>query len=86
MDFILPAFVTLATVFVRWAIKQFGKEVGWAFVLVLAFLLSGAVAFIYSSISPSFWENLVKIFSLQMALYEVFWKRVLSPILGKLGL
>ncbi len=83
MEYLLPAFVTFATVFVRWAVKQWGKEMGGAVVLVLAFILSGAVALIFTQTDENFQNQLVQFFALQMAYYEVFWKRVLSPVLSK---
>jgi uncharacterized membrane-anchored protein YitT (DUF2179 family) len=84
MELILPAFVTLVTVFVRWAIKQFGKELGTAFTLILAFLLSGVVALIYTQTDKIFWERLLEIFSVQLAMYKVVYQLIITPVLNKL--
>ena len=83
MELILPAFVTLATVFVRWTVKQFGKEIGTAFTLIIAFLLSGILAFIYTQTDKVFWERLLEIFSVQMAMYKVIWQLIIVPVLSK---
>lgn len=83
MELILPAFVTLATVFVRWIVKQFGKEIGTAFTLIIAFLLSGILAFIYTQTDKVFWERLLEIFAVQMAMYKVIWQLIIVPVLSK---
>ena len=83
MEYLLPALVTLITVFFRWAVKQFGMEMGKAVTLVLAFLLSGAMAFLFTQTDEMLRDQLVQFFALQMAYYEVLWKRVLMPVFNK---
>ena len=84
MEYLLPALVTLVTVFVRWATRQLGKEIGGAVVLVVAFILSGAAALIFTQTDENFRNQLIQLFGLQMVYYEVVYKRLILPSMGKM--
>ena len=83
MEYLLPALVTLITVFFRWASKQFGTEMGKSVTLIVAFVLSGLGALVFTQTDEVFKDQFVQFFALQMVYYEVIVKRVLVPVFNK---
>ena len=81
MELLLPAVITVITMFVAWVTKKLGVNLGRAIVLILAFILSFGAAYFYRVLPTGFWTELQLLFGTQMAIYEVLIKTILKPAL-----
>lgn len=78
MEILIGAVIVLAGVGYKKLVGRFGYDIVSAGMLVFAFVLSGIAAVIYSYFGDTtLWKELVNIFGVQMAIYEVVLKRLI---------
>ena len=84
MELLIPSVIVLVNLLVKKLISKFGYEAGSAFVLLFVFVLSAVAAVVYHLFgSLAIWQEIVAVFGVQMAIYEVVVKRIIQPVLAK---
>lgn len=83
----MDIFVGAVIVLVGWGVKKltstFGYDYGRAITIIVAFALSAVASIVYNTVDKTFWQEVAKLFAVQMAIYEVAYKSVLKPLLDK---
>lgn len=88
MELLISAVVTLLVQLLKWLKGKFGAEMTKTMTLILAFILSVIGTFLYqaNTVGMDFGniQDLISVFGVAMAYYEIVVKRLIIPALDKL--
>lgn len=86
VEIIIGALVTLLTQAFKWLVSKYGYDVTQSAILIIVFALSisGAALYEWRFITPETVETIFRIGTMAVGIYEVFYKRVLKPVIDKI--
>ena len=86
VEIIIGALVTLLTQAFKWLVSKYGYDVTQSAILimVLALSISGAALYEWRFITPEMVETTFRIGTMAIGMYEVFYKRILKPVIDRL--
>jgi hypothetical protein len=85
MEVVLGALIFFLTELYKRIIKLFGKEVSKNAIILIVFVLAFILAYLKSQniISVEMINEIIKIGTIAIGIYEVIFKRILLPIFNK---